>query len=300
MMLRELAFPERINVEPTNRCNMRCRLCPHPVLTRPRGDMDLGLFRRIAAECARHGTTLWLQYMGEPLLHPRILEMISAAKEAGVNKVGLSTNGSLLDEAMGRKIVNSGLDRLECSLDATDEKGFLANRGSPHFRRVLGNIEGFLRLKKEQGGSGPVTSIQYMESLIARKEQGPEILSQWKGRLGRNDFVMSIRDYSFAGSVRDPCPDGGRTPCRWPFRSSVILWDGTMLMCGSDFDGRAPMGNVGEKPIEEVWKGEAFEAVRRLHRTGTWSGHFLCGGCDDWRISDGSGYNNILLAGELL
>jgi len=290
-----LAFPERINVEPTNRCNLRCRWCPYSRMTRPRGFMSLALFRRIAAECAAHGAAVWLQYMGEPLLHPRIVEMISLAKGAGVGRVGLSTNAFFLDEATGLKLLASGLDRLECSVDAADEAGFRASRGSPEFQRVVGNIRGFLRLKQEQGTGKPVTSIQFLARGMRGEDQVPRMVSQWQGVLGPEDFVMSIRDYSFAGSVREPVPDRNRVACRWPFRAAVILWDGTMVLCGSDFDGRAVMGKIGRgSSIAAVWTGAAFEAVRRLHRGRSWDRHPLCRGCDDWRLSDGSGYVNVL------
>lgn len=286
-------FPERINIEPTNRCNMQCKLCPHPRMQRSKGFMDLDLLYRIVSECARHGTAVWLQYMGEPLMHPRIIEMISVAKNAGIQKLGLSTNAFFLDEELGRKILESGLDRLECSVDALDEKGFLESRGSPDFKKVIRNIQRFLLLKREKGTSKPVTSIQYMECLVSPEHRFTEIRNLWEDLLDVNDFIMSIRDYSFAGSVRSATQPQHRFSCRWIFRSSVILWDGTVVLCGSDFDGRAAMGNVNHQSIEEIWKGAGFEAVRELHRKRDWKDHPLCRGCDDWKLSDGSGYVNL-------
>lgn len=294
MPIEALPFPRRINVEPTNLCNMRCRLCPHPRMSRPKGTMSLDIFRRIAEECAQHGSSLWLQYMGEPLLHPRIIDMVRLAKQAGVGRVGLSTNALLLDEEMAARIVASGLDRLECSVDAVDEATFLQNRGSPHYRRVVANIEGFLAYKQRMAARTPVTSIQYMSFVFEGRDREEEIVRFWEGRLGRDDFIMSIRDYSFAGSVRAPDTDRARLPCLWVFRYALILWDGTLAACGSDFDGRGGMGNVGERSIAEIWQGEGFRALRNLHREGSWDAHPLCRGCDDWILSDGSGYVNIL------
>ena len=45
-------FPTRINIEPTNQCNLRCNMCPRKDLTRPVGDIDLHLFNDIAEEIA--------------------------------------------------------------------------------------------------------------------------------------------------------------------------------------------------------------------------------------------------------
>lgn len=298
MTLEPRAFPERINVEPTNLCNMRCRLCPHPRMERARGRMDLELFRRIVRECAAHGTALWLQYMGEPLLHPGIVEMIASAKEAGLAKVGLSTNASLLDAPMAQRILDSGLDRLECSVDAVDPEGFRRCRGSDDFQRVLSNVESFLDAKRARGRRTPVTSVQYMSFTLEGDGWRRAVIDRWRPRLGPGDFIMSIRDYSFAGSVRGPRDAGERGPCAWPFRSAVILWDGTLVLCGSDYDGRAAMGDVNRQSIREIWHGEGFRRVRDLHREAAWDRHPLCRGCDDWALSEGSGYVNIFREGE--
>jgi len=297
MTLTARDFPVRVNVEPTNLCNMRCRLCPRPGMTRPLGSMDLALFRRIARECAAHGATLWLQYMGEPLMHPDLPGMIAAAKDAGVPVVGVSTNASLLDAETAEGILRSGLDRLECSLDALDEEGFRACRGTADFERVVRNVEGFLRAKRRYGRTRPVTSLQYMAFSLAGPDVRRRAVDRWRRLLGPGDFLMTIRDYSFAGAVRAPRQTGERTACLWPFRSAVILWDGTFALCGSDYDGRAALGDVGRQAIRAIWNGEGFERVRDLHRTGGWDRHALCRGCDDWALSDGTGYVNIFTAG---
>jgi len=295
-MPQETEFPERVNVEPTNRCNMRCRLCPHPRLKRPRGNMDPELFARIARECGRRGAAVWLQYMGEPLMHPDIFQMIAAAREAGVPKVGLSTNASLLDERAAERLLASGLDRLECSVDAADEAAFRACRGSDDFRRVVANVERFLALKKERGATRPVTSLQFLAFTLAGDPGLERVLAHWRGRLGPGDFIMSIRDYSFAGAVRAPRPQEDRTACHWPFRFAVVLWDGTVALCGSDFDGRSAMGDLNRQGLGEVWNGEGFRRVRELHRRRRWDRLPLCRGCDDWVLSDGQGYRNVYTA----
>ena len=199
---------------------------------------------------------------------------------------------------MGRRILQSGLDRLECSVDAVDPDGFRKCRGTDDFLRVMGNVESFLHVKGTQGRRTPVTSIQYMAFTLAGDGRCREIVAHWKKLLGPGDFIMSIQDYSFAGTVRKTRRAGKRTPCAWPFRSAVVLWDGTMVMCGSDYDGRAPMGDVNRQSIREIWNGDGFRRARELQRTGAWDRHPLCRGCDDWALSDGTGYVNIFTAGE--
>src|SRR5690242_6214336 len=108
-MPRVAVFPTRINVEVTNHCNQRCPLCPRLAFTRPLGFMDPELFARIADECAGHPTTLWLHFLGEPLLHHDLPAMIRHAKAACVRTVGLSTNALLLHEPLTDALLGSGL-----------------------------------------------------------------------------------------------------------------------------------------------------------------------------------------------
>ena len=122
-MRRALDFPRRISVELTNHCNQRCRLCPRLGFSRPLGFMDPELFQRIARECAGHETTLWLHFLGESLLHPGLVDLIRYARRAGVHEIGLSTNGVSLHGALAYDVLASGLDRLECSMDASERKG---------------------------------------------------------------------------------------------------------------------------------------------------------------------------------
>src|SRR5438105_7319083 len=67
--------PRRIKVglELTSKCNLRCGMCPLPVLRRPYEDMAWPLVERAAKEIHGNGFRLkWLHEMGEPLLYSRL------------------------------------------------------------------------------------------------------------------------------------------------------------------------------------------------------------------------------------
>jgi MoaA/NifB/PqqE/SkfB family radical SAM enzyme len=287
-------FPQRINVEITNHCNQRCPLCPRQAFTRPTGFMDPALFARVARECAAQPTKLWLHFLGEPLLHRDLIHMIRAAKEAGVREVGLSTNAVSLRGALAAALLDSGLDRLECSMDADDADAYLAMRGRDHFGRVRGNVEALLAAKQARGQTRPVTSIQFMRTpaVVADLER---LVARWRPLLGPDDFVMTIEPASFGGAIAVPAAgNGARRPCAWLFSSLMILQDGTVTMCGADWDAHAPLGSVRTATIAEIWQGDELARRRRAHNEGRFDAVAMCGGCDDWRLADGQGYANAL------
>lgn len=293
-MLQAEPFPVRINVELTNDCNQRCAFCPRHAFTRPLGFMERGLFERVALECGRHATRLWLHFLGEPLLHEDVVGMVRFAKAAGVGEVGLSTNAVTLHGRLAEDLLDCGLDRLECSLDADDRDSYRAMRGRDHFRRVKKNVQAFLARKRGLGREKPITSIQLLRT-VAVEASLERLVGAWRPFLGRRDFVMTIAPAGFAGAVPAAVAGGeARTPCRWLFSSLIVLQDGTVTMCGADWDARAPLGNLRERSIAEIWSGAELARRRRAHVEGRFGDSPICGACDDWRLADGRGYVNAL------
>lgn len=293
-MIRALRFPRRVNVELTNHCNQRCPLCPRQGFTRPLGFMDVALFERIARECAAHETTLWLHFLGEPLLHPRAPHLIALARQVGARQVGLSTNAVSLHGERARAILDAPLDRLECSVDSLDRQGFVAMRGRDHFEKVIANIRAFLAEKRRRGQDRPVTSIQFMRTASIEAAL-PDVVAEWQPLLGPRDFVMTIVPFPFGGAIGVPVPVGGpaiRPPCPWLFEMLVILQDGTVTMCNADWDGAVPLGHLAEASIAEIWSGAEAERRRAAHRRGRFEEIGPCAGCQDWRLADGHGYVN--------
>ncbi|MGN6184850.1 MAG: hypothetical protein ACTHQM_14490, partial [Thermoanaerobaculia bacterium] len=71
--------PSRIKVglELTSKCNLRCGMCPLPVLRRPYEDMEWSLVEKAEREIHGNGLTLaWLHEMGEPRVSSRIADAI--------------------------------------------------------------------------------------------------------------------------------------------------------------------------------------------------------------------------------
>src|SRR5581483_1766919 len=76
-------FPDRLYVESTNYCNLKCIMCPTGlgVIQRPKGYMDLGLYQRIIDEVAPSAPSIVLHSWGEPMMHPDLFTMVRYARE---------------------------------------------------------------------------------------------------------------------------------------------------------------------------------------------------------------------------
>ena len=58
--------------------------------------------------------------------------------------------------------------------------------------------------------------------------------------------------------------------------------DGTVTVCCLDSWRTTNMGNVFESSVKDVWHGERFEEVRRLHEEGRWDEVPVCKTCNGW------------------
>ena len=126
-------FPLTLDFENLNHCNFACHHCmfsarhAHPDLKNRVGDrmMDFSTYKSAIDEGSEHGlpaTTHGVQC--EPLMHPDIVKKIQYAEKKGVMDQRIGTNGSLLDTEMSEKLCDSGLARLEVSLDAASPETF--------------------------------------------------------------------------------------------------------------------------------------------------------------------------------
>jgi len=78
---------------------------------------------------------------GEPLLKEGILDMVHCAHKAGYSTT-ITTNAYLIDEKMAKEILDSGLRRLNISLDSFDEQKHDFMRGvKGSYRKVMDTID---------------------------------------------------------------------------------------------------------------------------------------------------------------
>ena len=134
----------KVLVELTSKCNLRCGMCPLPVLRRPYEDMEWSLVEKAEREIHGLGFKLkWLHEMGEPLLYSRIDDAIRLFPEASI-----STNGLVLTEEVGAKLLGSPLKRLRISVDSINPKVYPQLRTGGDFDKLVDMTKKFLEQAK--------------------------------------------------------------------------------------------------------------------------------------------------------
>jgi MoaA/NifB/PqqE/SkfB family radical SAM enzyme len=300
--------PSQVQIEVTNRCNLSCRMCPRDALGVPREDMPFELFQQIVDRI--EGVKLvTLTGWGEPFIHPDLFNMIQYSKGKGL-QVKLTTNGTLEDDVVQRRIVDSGLDSITFSLEDTGGKSGEGHGGT----QAMENLKGLLRLRKAQR---PEVVIQV--TLHAGKEKELHELIRLGAEIGAERINLSRLDLRFNPSLRRPShaeeaslfrgaerlgTERGiqvdfipyaisRGVERLSYRVLRKLLHRSGRYCLRLYDylyvnlkGEAtpccslPLYSVGDilkEDLRAIWKGEQLRKFRRKQK-------MICGNCDQWEI----------------
>ena len=255
---------KRAYVEITNICNLRCSFCPGT--GRKKEFMPPQRFRVLAGRLKGHVTYLYLHVMGEPLLHPRLEEILAAAAELGF-RVCLTSNGTLLEERGGAVLGAEGVHKVSVSLHSAEGNGFAE----------LGRyLSGAWDFAVRAADAGIICALRLWNAGGAEERNG-EILAFLAEKLGRwpmelpqprtGSWKLRERLYLEQAEKFDwpdlNAPETGTRFCLGLREQVAVLCDGTVVPCCLDHEGDVPLGNLLETELPEILDGTR---ARELYR----------------------------------
>ena len=141
--------PTLANIEITTRCNLGCPACARTRLKLKSKSMSRDDFLHVLDHLP-HAHRIVLVGLGEPLMHPEVIDFIKLGVAAG-RRVGLVTNGMLVDAAMAQALCESGLASITFSLDAVDQATADRVRPGSDMERISANIHTLIRTRRTLG-----------------------------------------------------------------------------------------------------------------------------------------------------
>ena len=263
-------FPIHLDIENTNACNLRCPFCAVTYKNwgpYRHGFMEMSLFQRIIAEGVENGLcSIKLSLRGEPMLHPKLFEMIRYAKERGIMDVYFNTNAALLSEPKINELIDSGLDRISISFEGITKEVYERNRPGARYKDVLSNVKNLRFIRDKRGLSHPQIRVQTV-LLPELRESFPQYVKFWR-TIADEVAYLDARQEEPGDDHRGLVADWA---CPFLWQRMAILWDGTLLPCLmhgiSDFSLMS-LGNVKDVSIKEMWLSERANYYRELHKSG--------------------------------
>jgi uncharacterized radical SAM superfamily Fe-S cluster-containing enzyme len=139
--------PLMLNIDLTNRCNLRCPICFANAGAQGRlVELSVDHVRRLLDKIliAHEDQMLCLQYTGgEPTIHPQFLDMLREARGRNLTQVQIATNGIKFaqDPEFARQASEAGLNAAYLQFDGLDDAVYERTRGRPLLDIKLAALE---------------------------------------------------------------------------------------------------------------------------------------------------------------
>jgi radical SAM protein with 4Fe4S-binding SPASM domain len=274
-------LPISISFEPTTSCNLRCPECPSGLraFTRPTGMLQKNFFKDTIDQLAPHLSYLVFYFQGEPFLNPDFLNMVHYAASKKIY-TATSTNAHYLTDAVARRTVESGLDRLIISIDGTTQETYQQYRVGGRLDKVLQGAANIVKWKQELHSKTPFVIFQFL--VVRHNEHQIADVKKLANEIGvdavwlktaqvydyendPNHLIPTLAKYSrykknsagvmeFKGKAQKHC---------WRlWHDPVITWDGAVVPCCFDKDAQHKLGDLKTQSFKELWQHGVYKNFR--------------------------------------
>lgn len=286
--------PYVIIVDPINKCNLRCPLCPSGTgdLNRDRTVMSYQQFTEIIRPFIKYAYEISFHNWGESLLNPEVFKMISFAAQHNIAS-NMSSNLSITQAGIMGEIVGSGLEYLVVSLDAASPEVYRQYRRGGNFDLVISNLRSLIATRNARGSKTPRIEWQFivMKHNMHEVEQAQTLARE----IGVDTFRLIPVGFPFGvKNLNDlrrewapdslPMSEPIDSTCFYLYRSVTINPDGGVSPCCMVPDAKYDFGNLLSDDFENIWNNDFYRSARRLFLSKTGTGcKIVCNSCTKFR-----------------
>jgi len=309
-------------LEITSRCNLNCKMCFKQHWEDKDGDMSFDLFLKILKDAEAFPELRMIIFggIGEPLVHPRFLEMMREVKKRGY-ALGITTNGTLLSNKVIDEIVKNDVDLVYFSMDSLPTQPTLPSLGHLSSFLVDSRIRELIRRRRENPSGKPTVSVttvvtkenyrdlpklvRYLRDigvdsvlvtnlLPLSEEQKDDIV--YDGSVDMEKIVDEVEKIATYGIYVKLPNFKLTTERRCEFdenNAAVIRWDGEVSPCYRFLHtyyeyifGRKKkvnaysFGNVKERSLAEIWTSREYSRFRFIMK------NYMYPSCTDCPLRD--------------
>jgi len=284
--------PAVVAIEPSNICNFKpyCKICPLNHYVNKKGKMPLEQFQRLVSELDFTGA-FELSGVGEPFIFEDFFDMVKFCKKR--NKiVSTSTNGSLLNQEICSKIIDSGIDIISISMDAATDQTYKKIRPGGNFNEIVGNIRRLVKEKDRANSNlrviiAPVMMKQNFDELLDIVDLFAELKTAFsfynllfydKAEFARFEYSLmamdkkdvqqrlkelkkKIEDKKLVADIQIPEVNSRRSSCRKLSSSVSIDYKGELRFCCTGME--KTFGKIENGNFFKVWNKIEFTEARK-------------------------------------
>lgn len=296
-------FPISVEMHLTDCCNLRCEWCTDKELRKNAATMSYNNVISLLLEMKKNKTGVTIEGGGEPTLHPEFKKIAIFGEKNDVD-MGLITNGTNdISDCI------SAFKWVRISLDSSNEKEYIGEKGVDKFNNVLENIKKMCVKRKAKDtfiGVGYVLTKRNQESLLEvidkldaigvdyiylrPVEEAPDIQPTIENLLDLRKLLAEFtqdKRIKYMLTINDRVIDkNAGLPCFSHTLTAIIHANGDVALCEKRRQDPIVLGNINEHTFEEIWESDYhMEVSEKLMNPCSQNG---CAAC---RIT---GFNMIL------
>ena len=304
----ERIVPQIVNIELTNRCNLACVFCDHARLKQSMeiGNFEDDLLLSLLESLTDHNIyEIGLVGLGEPLLDrnfERHLQIIGSYKK-NFQRISLNSNAVALTEEKSNQILESCVNLVTFSLNATNRLSYQRMMKKDLFGVVVENIHRFLEIRNENQFHKTKVSIQFMSSDLNDQTEMEDLFVDYIDEdtivYERHVFQKSAIEEYVRNVVKvNKISTQVCHPCWSLYSRSYIDIEGNVYPCtmGNDSyrkQSTMNLGNIRDQHLVDIFNNELITSAR-LKAEGMELAFDECLDCTLWELFP----NNFVLEGD--
>ncbi len=295
-----LSTPYVLFIDPCNICDFKCKMCPNgnPKLikrtNRIQTRMDFELFRKVIDDLKEFDKllkTIRMYKEGEPLLNKHFESMVRYVKEKNVvDIIDTTTNGHLLTSQRSKSIIESGIDKINISVNGMSDKQFLKNTGiRVDFDKYVENISNLYNVKETINKDCEIV-IKIIGDYLTNNEKTQ--FYDTFGNICDKIFIENLApcwsgfDVETSAKLKINQSKGiynneltNVNACSYIFYSMSVNSDGTVSLCFLDWQRNLIIGDTKKQTLKEIWNSDILYQYQMNNLNGKRKDYATCNDC---------------------
>jgi len=284
----------RVLMEVFGGCNYSCSMCPQST---GRGKdfsrkMPLETFKNVLDKLVpEYGTpVIGLSGSGEATMAKDLPDYIKEVKSRGL-KAYINTNGAKLNGKFMESIIDSGIDLVRFSVIGYNKEKYTKWMDVDNFSLIKSNIRDTMNYVKKTDSKCNISTYHLItdnNKLDFEVEEYKRLISEF----GCKAYIWKM--HNFSGNYNNdvnPRLKTKRKTCGRPFADELTVRAGglngqmaSVTACcqtlGPPNESKSVMGHLDTETFEEVYFGERYQHLRKVHKEGKFDELDYCKDCD--------------------
>jgi radical SAM protein with 4Fe4S-binding SPASM domain len=288
-----------VQIFPVYACNFKCNYCALSLPHAERGYvsnakfLDFDLYCKAIDELRGFPKKLRLLRFagtGEPLLHPKIAEMVAYAAQADIaDSIDIVTNGSLLSEEMSRALVAAGVSRVRISVQGVSREKYLETTATyADLEKIVANAAGFYARRGQAE-----LYIKIIDSALESKkdeERFFQLFGDICDALSIEHLVPATWRINYSrlahksklDKTQNGFPVNLAKICPQPFYMLQVNPDANLVPCCA-MESPLALGSLKNESMRDIWLGKTLNRFRRMLLDGRRGENPVCRDCQLFR-----------------